>query len=233
VNAARRRLVFRLLAEAATLEPRAGWPRLATLTAQLGGSYGITGDEVTDLARLRIADALQLTDTPAPAPAPVLAGSVLPAPDMDQALATGGVLCHFVVSDRVITETFRGWVEHHPGDLTPAEVVWYLGLVHDLLAPTCELPAPVDLAPDRRLRAVPDAADDPDPGRLARLIREHEEDADTDRVIAAWVRARFPVIRQALFDAEIYVREHGLDPADDRAFGPLAEEFSEMAGEGL
>jgi hypothetical protein len=95
--------------------------------------------------------------------------SILPPPDHDAALATAGVLCHFVASDPVVTETFRGWVEHHPGDLTGEQVVGYLVAVHDLLAPTCEIPASTDLKPERRLRVVGE------PGEVAdaRAMREH------------------------------------------------------------
>jgi hypothetical protein len=53
-----------------------------------------------------------------------------------------------------MTEAFRGWVEHHPGDLAAGQVTWYLGAVHDLLAPDCAIPATTDLRADRRLRPV-------------------------------------------------------------------------------
>jgi hypothetical protein len=83
------------------------------------------------------------------------AAAELPPPDYDEALATGGVLCHFVASYPALTETFRAWVEHHPGDLTNEQVVAYLSAVHDLLVPDCDVPAADDLRPDRRtLRAV-------------------------------------------------------------------------------
>jgi hypothetical protein len=78
----------------------------------------------------------------------------LPPPDYDDALATGGVLCHFVASDDAMIETFRAWVEHHPGDLSAEQVVRYLSDVHDLLAPECEQPAVFDLKPERRLRVI-------------------------------------------------------------------------------
>jgi hypothetical protein len=74
----------------------------------------------------------------------------LPPPDRDEALATGGVLCHFVASDPATTEAFRAWIEHHPGDLDAPQVVAYLDQVHDLLAPECDLPAHDDLKPERR-----------------------------------------------------------------------------------
>lgn len=75
---------------------------------------------------------------------------VLPAPDMDKALATVGVLCHFIASSTELTEQFRAWVEYHPGDLTAEDVTWYLSYVHDLIAPGCDTPATVDLMPERR-----------------------------------------------------------------------------------
>lgn len=78
----------------------------------------------------------------------------LPPPDLAQAHATAGVLCHFVASDPGMTEAFRAWVEHHPGDLTADQVVDYLTQVHDLIEPHCELPATTDLNPGRRLRPI-------------------------------------------------------------------------------
>jgi antitoxin (DNA-binding transcriptional repressor) of toxin-antitoxin stability system len=78
----RRRLVFRLLAEAAGLEPAAGWPRLAALAVQLGGRYDVTSDEVTAVARRPVVDVLQLTG-PAPASLP-------PVPEA-RTIAMGGV----------------------------------------------------------------------------------------------------------------------------------------------
>jgi hypothetical protein len=83
----------------------------------------------------------------------------LPPPNRREALATGGTLCHFVASDPALTEAFRAWVEHHPGDLEAAQVVQYLGEVHDELSPECELPAWADLAPARRLRVVQGGAE--------------------------------------------------------------------------
>jgi hypothetical protein len=68
----------------------------------------------------------------------------LPPPDMDAALLTAGVLCHFVASDAALASRFARWVEHHPGDLDHDTVVWYLGRVHDLLAPGCPDPADAD-----------------------------------------------------------------------------------------
>ena len=95
--------------------------------------------------------------------------AMLPPPDYDAALATGGVLCHFVASDPAMTEAFRAWVEHHPGDLDAAMVVQYLGEVHDILAPSCQAPATKDLNPWRRIRAVPET----DAIADARATREH------------------------------------------------------------
>jgi hypothetical protein len=73
----------------------------------------------------------------------------LPPPDLDAALATAGMLCHFVASDPAMTETFRAWIEHHPGDLSAGQVSDYLAAVHDLLSPGCE-PAAHDFRPERR-----------------------------------------------------------------------------------
>ena len=78
--------------------------------------------------------------------------AILPPPDSDQALATAGMLCHFVASDPAMTETFRVWIEHHPGDLDAAQVVSYLCAVHDLLSPECE-GATFDFRPERRMLA--------------------------------------------------------------------------------
>lgn len=82
--------------------------------------------------------------------------ALLPPPDWDDAKTTGGVLCHFVASDPALTEAFRAWIEHHPGDLDTDQITRYLAEVHDLLSPDCDLPATADLAPERRLRIVPD-----------------------------------------------------------------------------
>ena len=63
--------------------------------------------------------------------------ATLEPPDLDAALVTSGVLCHFIASDPELTERFARWIEHCPGDLDVETVIWYLGLVHDLIAPTC------------------------------------------------------------------------------------------------
>jgi hypothetical protein len=44
----------------------------------------------------------------------------------------------------------------------------------------------------------------------------------------AWVRASWPAIRQALFDAEDYRDEHDLPRTPDREYTRLAEQFSEF-----
>jgi hypothetical protein len=148
--------------------------------------------------------------------------SILPRPDMEQARSTAGVLCHFIASDPAMTEAFRSWVEHHPGDLTTADVTSYLSGVHDLISPECTTPAGTDLQPNRRprpeLRVVADEMQ-----VLAKLAAD-----SNDAVVAAWVRDRAPTIRQAFLDAEDHRREHRLPAHDDRQFGQLAEEFSEM-----
>jgi hypothetical protein len=74
----------------------------------------------------------------------------LPPPALADALTTAGMLCHFVASDPALTEAFRAWIEHHPGDLDAGQVTWYLGAVHDLLSPDCETPATADFRPERR-----------------------------------------------------------------------------------
>lgn len=76
--------------------------------------------------------------------------AILAQPDESDALATAGTLCHFIASDPTLTELFRVWIEHHPGDLTTQQVLWYLGQVHDLVSPLCDLPATADFAPHRR-----------------------------------------------------------------------------------
>ena len=74
----------------------------------------------------------------------------IPEPDLDAARATAGMVFHFIASDPAVTEVFRRWIEHHAGDLTAADVVWYLGACHDLISPTCEDPVTVDYRPERR-----------------------------------------------------------------------------------
>ena len=288
--------------------------------------------------------------------------AILPPPDSDQAFATAGMLCHFVASDPAMTETFRVWIEHHPGDLDAAQVVSYLCAVHDLLSPECE-GATFDFRPERRMLAgaagallreqiaraieaaagldalndlsanerdevelddeqqyaqqfagiarswpgtgteavpavrdtadalvrAPDlrleliltlagqlaghspagasalaghvlaldgelrngcalptrwAADDTcyrdrparpvesvglpeviDPGRLARLITEHDADQAADTAIATWVRDNAAALHQALFDAEVYRAEFGLPAEGER------QDFDRLAGE--
>jgi hypothetical protein len=88
-------------------------------------------------------------------PAPHRHVAVLPDPEIEDALATGGVLCHYVASDPAAAERFARWIEHCPGDLDAAAVIGYLSKVHDLLQPVCSSPAIVDLAPDRALPALP------------------------------------------------------------------------------
>ena len=77
---------------------------------------------------------------------------VLPEPDLDNALATAGVLCHFIASHPAMAEVFARWVEHCPGDLDPADVSRYLSQVHDLLQPDCGIQATEDLQPPSRRR---------------------------------------------------------------------------------
>lgn len=82
-----------------------------------------------------------------------------PPPDLDAARATAGMVFHFIASDPAVTELFRRWIEHHPGDLTAEVVIWYLGECHDLISPTCEDAVTHDYRPDRRgptLYTVPD-----------------------------------------------------------------------------
>jgi hypothetical protein len=96
-------------------------------------------------------------------------------------------------------------------------------------------PDQLALIPDDPAAAVAEhlrAGEDIDPGRLGRLIAEHEADTGTDAVIAAWVRVNADEIRQAIFDATEHRDEHHLPPAG-RPYGRLAEEFSEMAGDDL
>jgi hypothetical protein len=154
----------------------------------------------------------------------VTADDFLPPPDMKQALATAGMLIHFVASDPPTLEAFRVWVEHHAGDLDTAQVAGYLAGTHALLSPTCEDPASYDYRPERRGTLVLD---------LASFIAGNDLLGSTDAVIAAWVREHADALRQAIFDATVYRDEHGLPREDDRDYGPLAEQFSEIAAEGL
>jgi hypothetical protein len=70
--------------------------------------------------------------------------ATLDPPDLDGALVTAGVALHFIASDPEITERFARYVEHCPGDLDVETVIWYLGLVHDLIAPECLEPIGFD-----------------------------------------------------------------------------------------
>lgn len=68
-------------------------------------------------------------------------------PTMQDAMITGGALCHFIASDWRIAELFAVWAEHCPGDLDAETVVEYLAQCHDLLAPECASPVALGGSP--------------------------------------------------------------------------------------
>lgn len=57
-NVPRPRLLFRLLSEAAMMEPRSGWPQLVRRAVQLGGSYEVTQAEIEAVGAGLIRDVL-------------------------------------------------------------------------------------------------------------------------------------------------------------------------------
>lgn len=68
----------------------------------------------------------------------------LPEPGIEDALATAGMLVHYVASDPARREAFTRWIEHCPGDLDDDQVTGYLAKVHALLEPGCAIPAATD-----------------------------------------------------------------------------------------
>ena len=73
----------------------------------------------------------------------------LPPPSENDAIATAGVLFHFVGGSQELRERLARWMEHHDGDLDAEIVAWYLGECHRLLEPECELPLDADFHPGR------------------------------------------------------------------------------------
>jgi hypothetical protein len=64
----------------------------------------------------------------------------VPLPDRDGAMATAGVLFHFVGGSEELRARLARWMEHHPGDLDEQIMRWYLGECHQLLEPGCTEP---------------------------------------------------------------------------------------------
>jgi len=73
----------------------------------------------------------------------------LPVPDLDDALATAGVLMHFVGGSLELRGRLARWMEHHAGDLDEQVVLWYLGECHAQLEPDCAEPLEANLFPGR------------------------------------------------------------------------------------
>jgi hypothetical protein len=73
----------------------------------------------------------------------------LPAPDRDAAMATAGVLFHFIGGSKELRERLARWMEHHEGDLDEQIVLWYLTECHALLEPGCTEPMDWDAHPGR------------------------------------------------------------------------------------
>jgi hypothetical protein len=73
----------------------------------------------------------------------------LPAPDREAAMATAGVLFHFVAGSTELRERLAKWMEHHEGDLDEQIVLWYLTECHALVEPDCGLPMDEDFHPGR------------------------------------------------------------------------------------
>jgi|SRR5215831_6685085 len=58
-------------------------------------------------------------------------------PGVDQALATAGMLIHWVTSRPELVTAFRTWIEHCPDGLTDADVTAALEGTHATLEPGC------------------------------------------------------------------------------------------------
>ena len=70
-------------------------------------------------------------------------------PDLGDALATAGVLFHFIAGSEELRTRLARWTEHHEGDLDDQIVLWYLTECHKLLEPECDLPMDWDAHPGR------------------------------------------------------------------------------------
>lgn len=64
----------------------------------------------------------------------------LPMPGHDAAMATAGVLFHFVGGSAELRERLAKWMQHHEGDLDERIIQWYLTACHEVLEPGCEMP---------------------------------------------------------------------------------------------
>ena len=67
-------------------------------------------------------------------------GEHLPPTTVDGALATAGVLIHWLATDAEALTRFRHWTEHCPDGLTDDDVRGVLADTHDLLSPGCPDP---------------------------------------------------------------------------------------------
>lgn len=74
----------------------------------------------------------------------------VPAPGLDDAYATAGVLFHFVGGSAELRGRLARWMEHHEGDLDEQIILWYLTECHALLEPGCAEPMDMDMHPERQ-----------------------------------------------------------------------------------